>query len=146
MAASICKWCLNQKLQRESCTLGIKLAVAVLGSSECEMAAARLIDPLPLLLLLHREVCTKLSNNRILLYAKYTREVVGNLRWKHVAVNEEIKAANRCQERLEKTLDHNRKDFVLNHMSKRIRTCRPHQEKVKESINSPPPPPPPPLL
>ena len=90
------------------------------------MDDSRVTDPLPLL----RDVCVKQSNDRIRTYMRGTRAVVTKLRRSFVAVNDEMKSANRCKESLEKALEHNRKDLALNLDSQDIRTCRPGREKV----------------
>lgn len=111
---------------KESSIHEIKLAQAIIKRSDGDVEGARLSDPLPLL----REVCVKQSNDRIRTYARATREVVRSLRTSYVAVNEEMKSANRCKEKLEKALEHKRKDLILNQESQEIRTHRPPREKV----------------
>lgn len=115
---------------KESSIQGIQLAQAIIERSDSDAGGARLTDPLPLL----RDVCVKQSNDRVRSYTRSTREVVGNLRRSYVAVNEEMKSANRCKERLEQALEHKRKDLILNKESQRIRMHRPPREKVKSIL------------
>ena len=111
---------------KESSIHGIKLAQAIVERSDGEVGDARFTDPLPLL----RDACARQTNDKIYLYSRSTRDVVGSLRRAHVAVNEEMKSANRCKEKLGKALEHKRKDLVLNQESQDIRSHRPAREKV----------------
>ena len=115
---------------KESSIQGITLAQAIIERSDNDTGHARLTDPLPQL----RGVCAKQSNDRVRTYALSTREVVGNLRRSYIAVNEELKSATRCKERLEKALEHIRKDLILNRESQAIRTYRPPREKVNSVL------------
>lgn len=111
---------------KESSIHGIKLAQAIVEKSDGEVWEARLTDPLPLL----RDACARQTNDKIYYYSRNTRDVVGTLRRAHVSVNEEMKSANRCKEKLEKALEHKRKDLILNQESQDIRSHRPSREKV----------------
>jgi len=120
----------SSKQWKESSIHGIKLAQAIVERSDGDVKDARFTDPLPLL----RDACARQTNDKIYFYARNTRNVVGSLRRAHVAVNEEMKSANRCKEKLEKALEHKRKDLVLNQDSQDIRSHRPPREKAKNNL------------
>jgi hypothetical protein len=117
---------ISPKEWREASIHGIKLAQVIIDKSDRAIEHGRITDPLPLL----RDACIKQSNDRIRTYMRGTRDVVVQLRKTYAAVNEEMKATNRCKERLEKALEHKRKDIILNQESQDIRACRPLREKV----------------
>lgn len=104
----------------------IKLSQTVVGRSDkgCEMGQQ--LDPLPSL----RDTSLQQSNARIHAYVRATRAVLVKLRESLLDTNEEIKSLIRGKESLEKTLEHIRKDIILNFKSNQIRSTRPQREKV----------------
>ena len=113
---------------REASIHGMKLAQVIIEKSGEGVNDGRINEPLPVL----REFCIQQSNNKIRAYMRVTRAVVVKLRRSLAAVNDEMKSVNRCKERLEKALEHKRKDLALNLESQGIRSQRPIREKVEK--------------
>jgi hypothetical protein len=83
------------------------------------------IDPLPHV----REMLNELSNAEAFLYARQCRVVVAKLRLCWSDINEEIKSLLKHKEYTEATIDHIRKDLIINKESVNIRK-KPKREAV----------------
>ena len=104
----------------------IKLAQTVVQRSDKFNDLGRQLDPLPSL----RDKCIQQSNAQIHSYVRETRSVVIKLRDCLLDTEEEIKSLSRGKEKLEKILEHIRKDILLNGQSQNGRKSKPLQEKV----------------
>lgn len=104
----------------------IKLSQTVVNRSDKACELGQQLDPLPSL----RDTSIQQSNARIHAYVRATRAVLVKLRESLLDTNEEIKSLIRGKEDLEKTLEHIRKDIILNHQSSSVRRTRPGREKV----------------
>ena len=111
---------------RDATVKNIKVSQNVMGKSDKGIDLGRQLDPLPTL----RDNCAQMSNSKIHAYCRQTRLVVVKLRESLLDTNEEIKSLIRGKENLEKTLEHIRKDILLNKQSAFIRMSRPSREKV----------------
>ena len=108
----------------------IRLAQTVLQRSDKYNDLGRQLDPLPTL----RDNCIQQSNAQIHAYARETRSVVIKLKYSLLETEEEIKSLLRGKENLEKSLEHIRKDILLNSSSKMRRQARPIREKVRNIL------------
>ena len=104
----------------------IKLSQTVVNRSDKACELGQQLDPLPSL----RDTSIQQSNARIHAYVRATRAVLVKLRESLLDTNEEIKSLIRGKEHLEKTLEHIRKDIILNNQSGSLRQTRPVREKV----------------
>ena len=104
----------------------IKVSQNIIQKSDKGTDLGKQLDPLPTL----RENCAQQSNAKIFLYMRQTRVVVVKLRDNLIDTNEEIKSLIKSKEALEKTLEHIRKDILVNKQSIFIRSSRPSREKV----------------
>ena len=104
----------------------IRLSQTVLNRSDKACELGQQLDPLPSL----RDTSIQQSNARIHAYVRATRAVLVKLRESLLDTNEEIKSLLRGKEDLEKTLEHIRKDIILNTRSTMQRQTRPSREKV----------------
>lgn len=104
----------------------IRLTQTVLNRSDKACEFGQQLDPLPSL----RDTSIQQSNARIHAYVRATRAVLVKLRESLLDTNEEIKSLLRGKEDLEKTLEHIRKDIILNTRSTMQRQTRPSREKV----------------
>lgn len=104
----------------------IRLSQTVLNRSDKACELGQQLDPLPSL----RDTSIQQSNARIHAYVRATRAVLVKLRESLLDTNEEIKSLLRGKEDLEKTLEHIRKDIILNTRSTMQRQTRPPREKV----------------
>lgn len=107
----------------------IRLSQTVLNRSDKACELGQQLDPLPSL----RDTSIQQSNARIHAYVRATRAVLVKLRESLLDTNEEIKSLLRGKEDLEKTLEHIRKDIILNTRSTMQRQTRPSREKVTRS-------------
>lgn len=103
----------------------IRLSQTVLNRSDKACELGQQLDPLPSL----RDTSIQQSNARIHAYVRATRAVLVKLRESLLDTNEEIKSLLRGKEDLEKTLEHIRKDIILNTRSTMQRQTRPSREK-----------------
>lgn len=104
----------------------LQLGKAVVDRSEKACDLGQVVDPLPT----RRDNCIQESNARIHAYVRATRAVIIKLRESLLDTNEEIKSLLRGKENLERTLEHIRKDLILNQKSCEVRATRPPREKV----------------
>lgn len=107
----------------------IRLSQTVVNRSDKACELGQQVDPLPTI----RDTSIQLSNGRIHAYCRATRAVLVKLRESLLGTNEEIKSLLRGKEELEKTLEHIRKDIILNTRSTMHRQTRPLREKVTRS-------------
>lgn len=107
----------------------IRLSQTVVNRSDKACELGQQVDPLPTI----RDTSIQLSNGRIHAYCRATRAVLVKLRESLLGTNEEIKSLLRGKEELEKTLEHIRKDIILNTRSTMHRQTRPLREKVTQS-------------
>jgi hypothetical protein len=117
---------------RDATVKNIKVSQNVMNKSDKGIELGRQLDPLPTL----RDNCAQLSNSKIHAYCRQTRLVVVKLRESLLDTNEEIKSLIRGKENLEKTLEHIRKDILLNKQSAFIRMSRPSREKDIDGVDS----------
>lgn len=89
------------------------------------------VDPVPHL----RELLNELSNAEAFLYARQCRVVVAKLRLCWNDVNEEIKSLVKHKEYTEATIEHIRKDLIINKESVDLRK-KPKRESVRKFIYS----------
>lgn len=108
----------------------IRLTQTVLNRSDKACELGQQLDPLPSL----RDTSIQQSNARIHAYCRATRAVLVKLRESLLDTNEEIKSLLRGKGDLEKTLEHIRKDIILNTRSTMQRQTRPPREKVTLSV------------
>ena len=111
---------------KNSAIKNIRLAQTVVQRSDKFNDLGRQLDPLPSL----RDNCIQQSNAQIHAYVRTTRSVVVKLRDSLLETEEEIKSLLRGKEKLEKALEHIRKDILLNQESSMRRRARPYREKV----------------
>ena len=111
---------------RDATVKNIKVSQNIIQKSDKGTDLGKQLDPLPTL----RENCAQQSNAKIFLYMRQTRVVVVKLRDNLIDTNEEIKSLIKSKEALEKTLEHIRKDILVNKQSIFIRSSRPSREKV----------------
>lgn len=104
----------------------IKLAAVVVQKSDKFNDLGRQLDPLPAL----RDHCIQSSNIHVHSYVRETRNVVIRLRDTLLEVEEEIKSLLRGKEKLEKALEHIRKDILMNAESRLRRQAKPARERV----------------
>ena len=104
----------------------IKVSQNIIQKTDKGTDLGKQLDPLPTL----RENCAQQSNAKIHSYMRGTRAVVVKLRDNLIETNEEIKSLIRAKEALEKTLEHIRKDILVNKQSVFIRSSRPSRERV----------------
>ena len=104
----------------------IRLSQTVVNRSDKACELGQQLDPLPSI----RDTTIQQSNARIHAYCRATRAVLVKLRESLLDTNEEIKSLLRGKEDLEKTLEHIRKDIILNTRSTTQRQTRPLREKV----------------
>lgn len=76
-----------------------------------------------------REILNELSNTEAFLYARQCRVVVAKLRLCWIDVNEEIKALLKHKEYTEASIEHIRKDLIINKESVNLRK-KPRRESV----------------
>ena len=104
----------------------LQLGKAVIDRNEKACELGKHLDPLPSL----RDNCIQQGNARIHSYVRATRAVVVKLRESLLDTNKEIKSLTRCKENLQRTLEHLRKDLLLNQRSCELRSTRPPRERV----------------
>lgn len=109
----------------------IKLAQTVVQRSDKFNDVGRQLDPLPSL----RDKCIQQSNAQIHSYVRETRYVVIKLRDCLLDTEEEIKSLLRGKEKLEKVLEHIRKDILLNEESQSGRKSKPLREKETDGAD-----------
>jgi len=109
----------------------IKGSVANINKSDRNNEVGKAVDPLPVF----RDTLADLSNNHSLRYMRDTRAVVAQLRETYLQTNEEIKAANRVKEAIEKALEHKRKDIMMCERSSEIRLSRPQRERPQDGAD-----------
>ena len=107
----------------------IRLSHTVVNRSDKACDLGQQLDPLPSL----RDTSIQQSNARIHAYVRATRAVLVKLRESFLDTNEEIKSLQRGKQYLERTLEHIRKDIILNTKSTMHRQTRPLREKVTRS-------------
>ena len=108
----------------------IRLARTVVQKSDKFNDIGRELDPLPLL----RDNCIQQSNAQIHSGMRAARSVVIILRDKLMDTEDVIKSLLKSKENLEKSLEHIRKDILLNGQSRSGRNQKPLREKVKISL------------
>lgn len=106
-------------------TNSIRLTQLVNHKSDRYNLLARKVDPVPSL----RDDRIQQSNNHIQSYVRETRKIVVKLGDCLLDTNEAIKSLLRGKEKLEKTLEHIRKDIILNEESQQQRKIKPIREK-----------------
>jgi len=116
---------------KEASIRNIKLSQTVVNRSDKACDLGQQLDPLPSL----RDTSIQQSNARIHAYVRATRAVVVKLRDCLCETNEEIKSLIRGKESLEKTLEHIRKDIILNQRSNTVRMTRPPREKISDGAD-----------
>jgi hypothetical protein len=104
---------------------GIKVAQTLMVRAEEDADQAKLSHPLPSL----RDACIRESNHRIHSYARATRNVVIYIKQVLVTTNDHIKSLNRLRQTLDRSLDHCRKDLLLNLHCVNTRREKPQREK-----------------
>ena len=109
----------------------IRLSHTVVNRSDKACDLGQQLDPLPSL----RDTSIQQSNARIHAYVRATRAVLVKLRESFLDINEEIKSLLRGKQDLERTLEHIRKDIILNTKSTMQRQTRPLREKVTRSTS-----------
>jgi len=109
----------------------IKLAQTVVQRSDKFNDLGRQLDPLPSL----RDKCIQQSNAQIHSYVREARYVVIKLRDCLLNTEEEIKSLLRGKEKLEKVLEHIRKDLLLNEESQSGRKSKPLREKETDGAD-----------
>ncbi|XP_001622655.2 coiled-coil domain-containing protein 105 [Nematostella vectensis] len=109
----------------------IRLGQTVVNRSDKACDMGQQLDPLPSL----RDTSIQQSNARIHAYVRATRAVLVKLQENLLDTNEEIKSLIKGKETLEKTLEHIRKDIVLNNKSTSIRKTRPPREKSPDGAD-----------
>ncbi|XP_067056944.1 tektin-like protein 1 [Acropora muricata] len=109
----------------------IRLSQTVVNRSDKACELGQQVDPLPTI----RDTSIQLSNGRIHAYCRATRAVLVKLRESLLGTNEEIKSLLRGKEELEKTLEHIRKDIILNTRSTMHRQTRPLREKDSDGAD-----------
>jgi len=109
----------------------IKLAQTAVQRSDKFNDIGRQLDPLPSL----RDKCIQQSNAQIHSYVRETRYVVITLRDCLLDTEEEIKSLLRGKEKLEKALEHIRKDILLNEESQCRRKSKPPREREKDGAD-----------
>jgi len=109
----------------------IKLAQTVVHRSDKFNDLGRQLDPLPSL----RDKCIQQSNSQIHSYVRETRYIVIKLRDCLLNTEEEIKSVFRGKEKLEKALEHIRKDILLNGESQSGRKSKPLREKETDGAD-----------
>lgn len=102
----------------------IRLAQATVQKSDKFNDLGKELDPLPSL----RDKCIQQSNAHVHSYVRETRRVVISLRDCLLDTEEEIKSSLRGKEKLEKALEHIRKDIQLNEESHAHRRMKPKRE------------------
>nr|CAB3228133.1 coiled-coil domain-containing protein 105 [Phallusia mammillata] len=117
---------------RDATVKNIKVSQNVIQKGDKGTDLGRQLDPLPTL----RDNCVQQSNAKVHSYVRQTRAVVVKLRESLLDTNEEIKSLIRGKEALEKTLEHIRKDILLNKQSIYIRTSRPSRERVVDGADN----------
>ncbi|CAK8674886.1 tektin-like protein 1 [Clavelina lepadiformis] len=117
---------------RDATVKNIKVSQNVIHKSDKGTDLGKQLDPLPTL----RDNCAQQSNAKIHSYVRQTRLVVMKLRENLLDTNDEIKSLIRGKEALEKTLEHIRKDVLLNKQSVFIRSSRPSREKVADGADN----------
>ena len=76
-----------------------------------------------------REILNELSNTEAFLYARQCRVVLPKLRLRCIDVNEEIKSLLKHKEYTEASIEHIRKDLIINKESVSLRK-KPRRESV----------------
>lgn len=104
----------------------IKLAQNVVQRSDKFNDLGQQLDPLPSL----RDNCIQQSNAQIHSYMRSIRSVVITLRDKLLDTEEVIKSLLKSKEKLEKCLEHVRKDLALNDQTRSGRHLKPLRERV----------------
>lgn len=122
----ITKRTIGSNAWKKASVKNLQLGKAVVNRSEKACEVGQQLDPLPCL----RDNCVQESNVRIHAYVRATRAVVIKLRESLLDTNEEIKSLIRGKENLERTLEHIRKDLILNQRSCEVRATRPPRERV----------------
>ncbi|CAH3148704.1 unnamed protein product [Porites evermanni] len=109
----------------------IRLSHTVVNRSDKACDLGQQLDPLPSL----RDTSIQQSNARIHAYVRATRAVLVKLRESFLDTNEEIKSLLRGKQDLERTLEHIRKDIILNTKSTMQRQTRPLREKESDGAD-----------
>ena len=112
---------------KEASIKNIRLGHTVVQRSDKFNDLGRQLDPLPSL----RDSCIQRSNAQIHSYSRETRSVVIKLKYCLLETEEEIKSLLRSKEKLEKALEHIRKDIILNNSSQSRRKARAARERVR---------------
>ena len=111
---------------KEASIRNIRLGHAVVQRSDKFNDLGQQLDPLPSL----RDSCIQRSNAVVHSYVRETRAVVNKLKYCLLETEEEIKSLLRGKEKLEKALEHIRKDIILNNSSQMRRKARAARERV----------------
>lgn len=108
----------------------MKLNSSAIDKSDKNIFVGKHQDPLTNL----REVLRTLSNKEAFKYMRQCRLVVAKLKKCWVDVNEEVKALSRTKEYVESSVEHVRKDLIINQETIDGRLHKPSREPVRESL------------
>lgn len=115
---------------KESSIRNMRLSQTVVQRSDKFNDVSRQLDPLPSL----RDHCIQQSNAHIHGYMRAVRTIVYQLEDSLLETEAEIKSLLGAKENLEKSLEHIRKDILLNHQSSMRRRARPLRERVSRLL------------
>jgi len=116
---------------KEASIKNIKLSHSVVQRSDKFNDLGQQLDPLPSL----RDSCIQRSNAQVHSYVRETRAIVIKLKHCLLETEEEIKSLLRSKEKLEKALEHIRKDIVLNNSSQMRRKARAIRERIADGAD-----------
>lgn len=109
----------------------MRLSQTVVQRSDKFNDVSRQLDPLPSL----RDHCIQQSNAHIHGYMRAVRTIVYQLEDSLLETEAEIKSLLGAKENLEKSLEHIRKDILLNHQSSMRRRARPLRERKTDGAD-----------
>ena len=115
---------------KEASIRNMRLGHAVVQRSDKFNDLGQQLDPLPSL----RDSCIQRSNALVHSYVRETRSVVNKLKYCQLESEEELKSLLRGKEKLEKALEHIRKDIILSKSSQMRRKARAARERVSISL------------
>ncbi|CAF1171808.1 unnamed protein product [Adineta ricciae] len=115
---------------REETMADVRVNSKVIEQSDRNILFGKGIDPLPHV----REILNELSNTEAFLYARQCRVVVAKLRLCWIDVNEEIKSLLKHKEYTEASIEHIRKDLIINKESVSLRK-KPRRESESDGVD-----------
>ena len=121
----------NEKVYANQVWTEINVNNRAINASDKNIFSGKTEDPLTNF----RDILRNLSNKDAFKYMRQCRLVIGKLKKCWTDVNEEVKALNKNKEYLESSIDHIRKDIIINQEIIDGRVHKANREPVNKLLN-----------